>query len=103
MVCRFGEKERAFVLDTGASVTTVTTSLAKELGVTGLVSQGLVRDIHVLEVDADHHGGIVGRRAIREENGGQSSESGSKQGLHDRELSRFPVTPPPPHRRARRS
>ncbi len=44
MLCRFGDKDRSFVLDTGASMTTLTKSLGKELGVTELVDQGLARD-----------------------------------------------------------
>jgi hypothetical protein len=44
MVCRFGDKDRSLVLDTGASVTIVTKSMGEELGVTELLDQGLVQD-----------------------------------------------------------
>jgi hypothetical protein len=44
MVCRFGDKTESLVLDTGTSMTTLTKTLGKELGVTDLVDQGLARD-----------------------------------------------------------
>lgn len=44
LLCSFGEIERPFVLDTGASFTTLGESLATELGVRDLVSLGEIVD-----------------------------------------------------------
>ncbi|MCC6672253.1 MAG: retropepsin-like domain-containing protein [Planctomycetes bacterium] len=44
LLCRSGDKERPFLLDTGATYTTVTRSAAAELGVTPVVAAGEVRD-----------------------------------------------------------
>ncbi len=44
MLCSFGALQRPFVLDTGASMTTVTRRLAKELGVTPIIPAGPAKD-----------------------------------------------------------
>lgn len=44
MVCSFGDKTESLVLDTGASMTTLTKTLGEKLGVKELVPQGLAQD-----------------------------------------------------------
>lgn len=44
LLCRIGARQRPFVLDTGASFTTITRSLARDLGVIDTIDAGLGRD-----------------------------------------------------------
>lgn len=44
MLCTIGDRQRPFVLDTGASLTTLTRSLADELGVVAVREAGTARD-----------------------------------------------------------